>query len=396
MVSNRTFSPQEMKFLIALQENPNATLEELAKATKFSISFVYKILKRLTETKNYEKPAFSITAHPNQFALGLEVIDVIVNCKNISQIQIMQQLSFLHPYTIYWAKCFGEVNGIFFQFRIPIGSRGYINELFSELKKQNYVESYQILEFGVKNVIYTTVKLEFWNLEQLSWNFNWENWFHKQIEISQKEGMVQIKSNINTQDSARKAGYVKKWFRQRDAAILNELVVNAKRKNKKIMEALKTNCNINFSAQSFSRRFMKIKDDCVDLIRVFIDPNAFQLITPILILGKGDKTQIKELVMRLKLDPIPFNSVLKAKNSQFFWYLHLPSIFLTYLLDKLQGILTEFQFFYIDVGTVRSWGVWYETFDDETHNWIQTRKFMVDDVLNGISKFVQNNDNLKK
>ena len=83
----------------------------------------------------------------------------------------MYHLSELHPYTIYWAKCFGNVNGVFFQFRIPIGTRHYIDELFLGLKEQDYVESYQILEFGIKNVIYTTVKLESWNLEQLSWNF---------------------------------------------------------------------------------------------------------------------------------------------------------------------------------------------------------------------------------
>ena len=391
MASNRTFSPQELQILIALQEKPNSTLEELAKATKFSTSLVYKIMKRLTDTVNYDKPAFSITAHPNLFSLGLEVIDVIVKCKNLSQIKLMHQLSKLHPYTIYRAKCFGNVNGIFFQFRIPIGTRYYIDELFLGLKERDYVESYQILEFGSNNVIYTTVKLESWNLEQLSWNFNWENWFHKQLEILQKEKRTQIKSEINTQDSAIKAGYVKKWFKQRDAAILNEFVIDARRKNKEIMDILQTKNNITFSPQSFSRRFMKIKEECVDLYRVFIDPNAFQLITPVLILGKGDQTKIKELVMRLKLESLPFNTVLKTKDSQFFWYLHLPSIFLTYILNKLQEFLTELQFFYIDVGTVRSWGLWHETYDDKNHNWVQTREFMVDDVLREISKFAQNN-----
>ncbi len=391
MVSNRTFSPQEMQILIALQEKPNATLEQLAKATKFSTSLVYKIFKRLTETENFEKPAFSITAHPNLFSLGLEVIEVIVKCKNLSQINLMHHLSELHPYTIYWAKCFGNVNGVFFQFRIPIGTRYYIDELFLGLKEQDYVESYQILEFGIKNVIYTTVKLESWDLEQLSWNFNWEDWFHKQIEISQKEKKTQIKSEINIQDSSRKNGYVRKWFKQRDAAILNEFVINARRKNKDIMDTLQTKNNINFSPQSFSRRFMKIKEECVDLYRVFIDPNAFQLITPVLILGKGDQNKIKELVMRLKLDPIPFNTVLKTKDSQIFWYLHLPSIFLTHILNKLQDFLTELQFLYIDVGTVRTWGLWHETYDDNNHNWIQTRKFMVDDVLQAIQKSMKNN-----
>ena len=390
MASNRTFSPQEMQILIALQEKPKATLEELANATKFSTSLVYKILKRLTDTENFEKPAFSVTASPNLFALGLEIIEVIVKCKNLSQIKLMYHLSELHPYTIYWAKCFGNANGVFFQFRIPIGTRHYIDELFLGLKEQDYVESYQILEFGIKNVIHTTVKLESWNLEQLSWNFEWKNWFHKQIENSQKEKTTQINSELNTQDSAIKTGYVKKWFKQRDAAILNEFVIDARRKNKEIMHTLQTKSNINFSPQSFSRRFMKIKEECVDLFRVFIDPNAFQLITPVLILGKGDQSKIKELVMRLELDPLPFNTVLKNKKSQFFWYLHLPSIFLTHILNVLQDILTELQFFYIDVGTVRSWGLWHETYDDDSHNWIQTRKFMVDDVLRGVSKLSQN------
>lgn len=129
---------------------------------------------------------------------------------------------------------------------------------------------------------------------------------------------------------------------------------------------------------------MKIKEECVDLFRVFIDPNAFQLITPVLILGKGDPNKIRELMMRLKRNPIPFNSVLKTRDAQFFWYLQVPSIFLTYILNNLQGFLTDFQFFYIDVGTVRSWGLWLETYDDSKHNWKQSREFMVDEVLTKI------------
>ena len=90
MTSRRTFSLQELQVLISLQEKPNATLEEIANATHFSTSLVFKIIKRLTDTKNFKKPAFSITAHPNLFAMGLEIIDVIVSCKNLSQIIINQ------------------------------------------------------------------------------------------------------------------------------------------------------------------------------------------------------------------------------------------------------------------------------------------------------------------
>jgi len=72
MTSHRTFGPQEMRILIALQENPNSTMEELAVATKFSTSLVFKILKRLTDTTNFEKQAFNVIAHPNLFSLGLE------------------------------------------------------------------------------------------------------------------------------------------------------------------------------------------------------------------------------------------------------------------------------------------------------------------------------------
>ncbi|MHA1746463.1 MAG: hypothetical protein ACTSWW_10715 [Promethearchaeota archaeon] len=365
-----------MKLLISLQENPNSTLEQLALASRFSTSLVFKILKRLTETTNFAKPAFNIVAHPNLFALGLEVVDVIVKCKDLSQIQLMQRLSMIHPYTIYRAKCFGETNGIFFQFRIPNRTRHNIDELFIRLKEENRIEDYQILEFGVKNVIYTTVRLESWNLDQLSWNFNWEEWFTKQP-------LILPRGEISTQNTP---GYVKKWLKQRDVAILNELAIDARRKNKVIMKVLREKSEIDFSPQSFSRRFMKIKEECVDLFRVFIDPNAFQLITPVLILGNGDASRISELTTRLKTDPIPFNSVLKTRDTQFFWYLHVPSIHLTYILHELQGILTELQFLFIDVGTVQTWGMWHDTYDDAAHNWIQTRKFMVDDVFSKIQE----------
>ncbi|MHA1718379.1 MAG: hypothetical protein ACTSWX_02765 [Promethearchaeota archaeon] len=376
MTSRRTFSLQELQVLISLQEKPNATLEEIANATHFSTSLVFKIIKRLTDTKNFKKPAFSITAHPNLFAMGLEIIDVIVSCKDLSQIKQLEKLSINHPYTVYRAKCFGYLNGIFFQFRIPIGTKSYIDDLFSQLKERNHIENYRLLEFGSKNVIYTSVKLESWNIENLSWNFDWKKWFEIPLDIA-----IDSKNAITTNNQDKNTGYVKKWLKKRDVAILNELAVDARRKNKEIMEILQKKNNIHFSPQSFSRRFSKIKEECVDRFRVFIDPNAFQLITPVLILGNGDTKKINNLAHRLKKYPIPFNSVLKIKNSELFWYLHIPSIFLTYILNYLQGILTEMQFFYIDVGTVQTWGLWSDTFDDSSRNWIQTREFMVDDVL---------------
>jgi len=290
----------------------------------------------------------------------------------------MTKLSIEHPYTIYRAKCFGAVDGVYMQFRVPSGTGNYIDELFGRLKGQSLIADYQILEFGINQVIYTTVKLESWILDKLAWNFDWKEWFSTPLSP--------IKSSGYTTQPIKSPGYVKKWLRQRDVAILNELAIGARRKNKVIMEVLQEKSQIDFSPQSFSRRFMKIKDECVDLFRVFIDPNAFQLITPVLILGNGDSNKIRELMMRLKGDPIPFNSVLKTRDAQFFWYLQVPSIFLTYILNKLQGFLTEYQFFYIDVGTVRSWGLWLETFDDSKRDWIQTREFMVDDVLAKITE----------
>ncbi len=361
-----------MKVLIALQENPLGTYEDLSRRTGFAKSVVYEIVQNLSsglDRVNFtRRPYFHVVANPNLWSLGLEIVDVLVEVDSEKKIQFIEQLCYEHPYTLYNARCFGDTNGLLIQFRVPMGSSNYIQNLFQIIQDKGLIDHFSVLPFIKSRSIYSTANVDNWVPKTYSWDFNWAQWFSTEPEI--------LKSNPST----LKPGFAKSWLRKSDVAIIRELTINARQKNIEMMQSLQKS-EFKFTPQTFSRRLKRIKEYCIRGYRVFLDPYIFDLYSTVFVWGHGSKENLEKLKTRMRIRPIPFSSTFKISNNQLFWYLVLPPTHLSELLFHLRPILTNMRFNYIDFTRSKTYRLWPPTFDDQKCDWRIDREFMIEEVL---------------
>ena len=244
----RTLNHQELKILMEIQENPFVTYEELAQKTKISKTVIFRIIKKL-EDPSLKPSYFTIVAIPNLPALGLENLEVFIEAELPHELDSILTLCKEHPYIWYYARCYGKINGFIIQYRIPRGTVHQIQDLLDILKSKNLIRNYYILNFA-GNVIYTHPQVKNWNLETLSWNFDWTDWFSKIGEEKEKihENNKQGHTHIHPAD-----------FQKKDLIILRELLKNSRRKNIEMVESISKK-GWNISQQTFSKKAPSIKE----------------------------------------------------------------------------------------------------------------------------------------
>ncbi len=362
----------EKNVLIALQENPLATFDELASMTEKSKSVVFGIVKKLEGPPN-SIPYFSVKGLPHLENLGLEFVNVIVKADSEKKLQITKKVGDEHPYITLYNRTYGDVNGMFIQLRNPIGSINQIHTLFQKLKNLGYIDDFSILPFSSKP-IYSKIKIDAWDSEHLNWHFSWKDWFEKEINISPP-------TPNNSKNHLNKSGGAKSWIKQQDIAIVGELTWNARRKNSDMIEKLKRR-GWEITGPTFSRRLKMVKEECIDIYRAFLHPKHFDILNTFLIWGYGDEKELQKIKNRMELHPIPFLSTLRIENFKLFWYLHLPTTQMSDLLFYLRPKLAEFHFNYIDAPRTKTYLLNADAWDEKKQNWITDEDFCINQVLN--------------
>lgn len=370
---------REMQVLMALEQNPLGTYDELAEISNISKSVVFTILKNLEQKGGRDNgrnfPFFRVVAHPNLINLGLEVVDVIATISHRNQLIELIKLGISHPYTIFQALVYGASNGMLTQFRIPIGSGANIQKLFETLKKEKKIEDYSFHHFN-PNVIYTTTRVSKWDPETNSWDFSWKDWFEKDLQTSSS-----VKIDLSA-SYPMFTGKTKKWIKRKDLAILSQLTSNTRRKNLEIMEAIvNKNQDYEFTPQTFGRHLKRINEECVSHHRVFLHELESDQTNGILIQGHASPNKIKQLIRRIKEIEIPFTSTFKYNENEIHWFMKLPASKIHPLLPRLLYFIKDLQFFIVDSNSAYSFLLYPQAFDEEKKDWIKDEKFMVNDVL---------------
>ncbi len=367
-------SISEKRVLIALQEKPLATFDELASMTNLSKSVVFGIVKKLEGPPN-SIPYFSVKGYPHLYNLGLEFVDVIVKADSEKKLQMIKKVGDKHPYITYYSRTYGDVNGMFIQFQNPIGSINLIQILFQKMKNIDYIDDFSILQFSIPP-IYSAIKIEAWDSEFLSWHFSWKDWFEKDVSSTDLTSNHSLK-RLNV------PGSVKSWIKQQDIAILGEIFWNARRKNSEMIAKLKTR-GWEFSVPTFSRRLKMVKKECIDTQRVFINPKSFDILNTFLIWGYGDEKELQKIKTKMESFPIPFISTLKIESYKLYWYLHLPTTQMSDLLFYLRPILPELHLNFIDYPRTKIYLLDPDNWDDKKLNWRIDEDFCIDQVLNSL------------
>ncbi len=357
---------QYLSLLIALQERPLATIEELA--TRIGVSKPTALRRlRLLSGEEGGKRYFTVNPLLNNHNLGLEATDVLLEATGPEATTVLERVARVHPYTAYRCRCYGAFNGVFLQFRVPLGTSSQVRGLVRLLQQAGVVERAQ---FVVANepTIYTSLKIDGWDPESMRWDFDWANWFQTDVMAPPQESP--------TGDS----GVALEWLTQRDLEILYELMKNARRKNVEIIDALRRR-GVDITPTTFSRRLRMLREECIEGYRVAFDPEAFDIYSNIIVVGRGDPDELLDLWSRLQARPIPFESTMRVSGDELFWFVRLQPSHLSPLLSSLYSLLTEMSVFLMDYTHSYIFYIWSQTLDEENHRWRTDREFMVEDVL---------------
>ncbi len=340
------------------------TLEMLAERVNKSKTTVANYLKWLSgESKSSKKRYFRVVPHLNEGALDLYTVDVFFETPTHEELEAVERLCDAHPYTKYRARSYGGSSELFAQFRIPKGTMSLLKRFLDRTKKESVFSDYRILPTEEIQPIFSVPQLEFWNQRNFTWDFDWSRWFELDGGNSEKRGAAdESKLNLLTRP---------------DMSILSSISTGGiRRKQKDIMNELKSK-GVEFTSQEFSRRLQLLKDHFITQYHVYLDIDAFDLYSNVIITGHCDTDFSKMFKARLLHESFPFRSTLRIKDDFMFWYLRLPPSHLSKLLDYLHHHLDNLRLSTIDYEKTAVYGLWDEAFDEDRAQWRVDENFMM-------------------
>jgi DNA-binding Lrp family transcriptional regulator len=360
----RRLSGNYLSLLIALQEGPMDTLEELAERVGYSRTTVSKYLRELQgRTKDNGRRYFRVIPDLNETALGLQTVDAFVETSELAVIEDIEALCEKHPYTKYRSRCYGNYSGIFTQFRVPISKTGKVRKMLEQKQTELGFDNYTVLPTVNTQPVFTVSSLEHWNVDSFTWNFDWEEWASQDLSRREPSGRRTTESRLDI-------------LNKKDFYILTKLGMGARRKQKEIIVELKKE-GVEFTSQEFSRRYALLEENFIEGYHVFLDRETFDLYSNVILTARCPNEFGKELQTRIELHPIPFRSTLKVKDDFIFWYLRLPQSHLSSLLNYLQQNVDKLTVSLVDYIQSQVYALWAETFDEEKHQWKTNDEFMM-------------------
>ncbi|TFF86419.1 hypothetical protein EU519_01360 [Candidatus Thorarchaeota archaeon] len=358
---------KQLSLLVALQEGPMDTIQELASCVNFSRTTVSEYLRKMSSKgKDPSTRLFRVVPQLDEVALGLSTVDCFILTRHLDNLERMESLCDVHPYTKYRARCYGAHSGLFVQFRVPIGTKTMIADLLKRVKSAGLAQAFSLLPTDKHPPLFSTSRVANWNPETFTWRFDWDRWFDREADtiIAQTKGGEPVLDLLS----------------KKDLHIICQLNHGARRKQKAMISELSKE-GIEFTSQDFSRRLKRIEERFISGYHVFVEPTAFDLYTNVILTATCDPDIIYGLQSRMTQYPIPFRSTLKRNENYLFWYLQLPPSHLSALLGRMHTLSHTFVVTMLDYHRSQVYGPWADAFDEEAAQWRQDMDFMVKDVL---------------
>lgn len=359
---------RHISILMALQEEPMISVSELTERISFSQATLYKDLKWLSgEHPKSKFRYFRVVPDFNEAALGLETVDVMIQVSNFEQYAELEEILDNHPYTKYRIRTHGATNGLFVQFRIPHGTSKHIVALLESLRDMNKLGGYRILPTREVESVYTVSRLKNWDLKTFSWSFDVGSWAaskHRAIKYCSRK------------KEASRLDLLKKL----DIKVMCHLTRGARRKHSQIIDALSEE-GVSITSQDFSRRLKLINANFVDGYRMFIDADAFDLWSNVLVTASVTKEFSEDLRGRIQSGTFPFRSTMKLSEDFLLWFIRLPPGRVTELVNYLHSTTSDMNLSLADYRRSEVYCLWDEAFEEEQHEWKKDRSFMVDSLV---------------
>ncbi len=354
---------RHLQLLIALQEDPMARLDVLAKRVGLSRTTVASYLKWLSGENPLKKRYFRVVPDFNEDALNMRTIDVLFDTPDYNSLRRVEEICDKHPYTKYRARCYGGLSHVFAQFRIPKGTKPVLSEYLRDLKRKEVFQDFRVLPTKSVETIFTVPRLEHWDIDFLSWNFDWSDWLDSPIDLGSS-----VRS-LPADDS--KLGLLTRD----DVYILSILPRGVRRKQKEMISDLKKQ-GVDFTSQEFSRRLKMLNEHFVSRYHVYVDIAAFDLYSNVIITATCEPEFSQSLKDRLATNPLPFRSTLKISDDFFFWYLRMPSSHLSELVHFLHPNVDSLWMSNVDYTQTEVYILWPSAFNGQSKEWITEEEFM--------------------
>ncbi|MCJ7817645.1 MAG: Lrp/AsnC family transcriptional regulator [Candidatus Thorarchaeota archaeon] len=351
---------EKLKLLFALQEQPVAPASVLAKQVGVSAPTARAWLESLEEDQVF----VGVHANLRFRRMGLELDDFLLQVTSHEALEKIEKFCWNHPYTSYRARVFGgNTQGILLQFRQPDAARPHLLKAFDVMKKNGLIS--EIRELPTLNEQYgssfTRPRIESWNPETMGWEFDWDEWWSACPKMIQSKPKKQTKLNELVP------------LDELDVRIIQEISINARRKNIEIIEALGMDKTEPGIQQKISSKLKRLSEDIVESYRVYINWTHFDVYNTPIIIAEAEEEVTDRIIAYLSGSKFPFGSSIRKIESGFIWSARLPSAHLSELLSLVWRISKRFEILIIDYNHSEVYGLWAEAFDSETNSWKKDR-----------------------
>jgi len=344
----------DLKVLSALAKAPLATVKDLSRKAGVSPHTFSKRLKRLEKRGVF----ISVSAEICYPSLSLEPFLFFFNApfRNLDDLEAILDL---HPYTRYRVRCIGSCNGIYALFAVPDGTLTFLLELAELLKERGLVTDYSY-DAPVARWVYSESNFEYYDPETDSWNFNWKEWECTLEGISAATPLSRNPSSVLHR------------MDRKDMLILRYLSINAREKRSVIAE------KVGVPPYHICRRLKFYeKNHVIDAYRVIVHGTASRLLVMIMF-DCECQLRVTQLFAHALKD-FPFQSTLIPTSRGFFLQASIPPQDLPKLGAALQKRCTRVRVLWSDYESSRRYWFYHEPYSDG--KWIGTREYMVSDVL---------------
>ena len=364
---------KDLEILLFIQDEPLATLSQIAMHIGMSVS---NISARLHRLEHEYKLFHGVQIDLQNDALKLGIFDFIFHVKNTKSLILLEEkFGHFHPYLRYRSRCSGFKNGLYLQFRAPKDGLNYIEELAGILVDKGILDNFQYIKRAPNyNPIRVSSSLRSWDPSKKNWKFDWNNWKKRYKDISDS-----IPSNKEQVES------ILSELSELDIKLLAELTLDARNKNVDIIKKIGLQLKPG-TAQKVSRRIRFLKEQVIKNYRVNLQWTDFFLYQSIIVRGycnNGVAYKIYNYINNNDEESIrfPFRCNYFLTDDGFFWYVRAPPPHLSELTDFVWEVCPDFELYSIDYKNSQVYGLWDQTFDAERKAWKVSYDFMIDNVI---------------
>ncbi|MHA1911668.1 MAG: winged helix-turn-helix transcriptional regulator [Candidatus Kariarchaeaceae archaeon] len=375
-----TLSRNEYEMILTLTSDPLMSMTELAEKLNISWPTAKKKYESLKERGILRTPLAQYIPEK----LGLRRINVYCYVNSKEAMKIVERSCYEHPYTTYRGQVYCSAFGLFIQYSIPEGTYQNLVSFFDELKSKGYISEYKMFtSSGVR--IETTPDIKRFDSETSTWDFSWEDWLSFENNKYDSEETFSP-PEINDDFSEFKENHFKvlRAFTSNGALTQSEL--------KKMF---------NLSRTEAHRQYNYVIDNYIKNVRIRYARKIFDLTETFLVICKNiDKETRDQLYYAIKKDPPPFllaidfledggvliwgtMSPIQGNNFAFSIWEKCSDvkIFTLNVMDRDSAPYSSATFYFYP-----------ENFDFEKMEWKVSKKYMVDEPMQRLEKFIEENN----